>query len=618
MKTIEELKNNMTLNDTKANVLENSSLIDLFTAQVEKTPTHIAIKADEVTYTYAALDELSNKLAQYLIREHKIAPNTIVAIKLDRNEWLLIAMLAVLKAGATYLPIEIKSAPEREQFILEDAKVAVLLCSSELLSETNFTGKICTVDSDFDATKYTNETINKIDSNEQNAYIIYTSGSTGTPKGAIISHKSLINYLLWGKDYYLNGLEEVSFGLFTSIAFDLTVTSQFLPLISGGTLTMYPSSYDIISTLKAYINTKQTCIKLTPAHIAVLDTLNLKSTQLKVAIVGGDVLHQSHVDILLNINPNMKIYNEYGPTEATVGCVVYEVVSGQDIIIGKPIQNTQVYVLDENYLIVPKGVTGELCISGIGLAKGYFNNPELTKQKFIDNPFIKNQKLYKTGDLVKWVDKENLHFIGRTDDQVKIRGYRIELGEVEQQIIQKEHVKEVAVLVHEAEDGEKQLIAYITSAIGEDITDIRNFLLEKVPDYMVPSVFIQIENFPLTINGKIDKKKLIKTEGKTLSNTIAYVAPRNEIEEKLAVLWQEVLKQETIGIHDDFLSLGGQSIVAIKLITRIHREFEILLELKDVFRERTIEKLSDYMETIIMLEKQQNTNENETGQKLIF
>lgn len=617
MKTKQELKNNLPF-DLSGNVLEKYSLIELFIAQVQKTPNHIAIKAETRTYTYAALDSLSNKLAHYLVQKHTIVPNDIVAIKLDRDEWLLITMLAVLKAGASYLPIEEKSPPEREQFILKDAAVKLLISSSSFMRNTIFEGNVCAIDIDFDVSQYENKAINNIASNEQNAYIIYTSGSTGMPKGAIISHKSLVNYLVWGKEYYFNELESISFGLFTSIAFDLTVTSLFLPLISGGTLTTYKSSDEITKVVEGYIENGHSCIKLTPAHIMVLDALNLQSIQLKVAIVGGDVLHQSHVDTLLKINPDMKIFNEYGPTEATVGCVVYEVLPGKEIVIGKPIQNTQVYVLDENNELVPNGVIGELCISGVGLAKGYLNNPELTEQKFISHPFIKNQKLYKTGDLVKWGEGENLHFIGRTDHQVKIRGYRIELGEIEKQIVQKEHIKEVSVVIDEPKGEEKLLVAYLTSSTTENIADIRSFLLNKVPDYMIPSVFIQIEKFPLTINGKIDKKKLITIEGETLTSTTAYVAPENETQEKLIALWEEVLKQENIGIKDDFLSLGGQSIVAIKLITRIHREFEIMLELKDIIRERTIEKLSDYMETIIMLEKQQSTTTNETGQKLIF
>lgn len=619
MENIEALKNNIKLNDSDADLLENSSLIGLFTAQVQKTPNHVAIKAEESTYSYADLDSLSNKLAQSLINEHKIVRNDIVAIKFDRNEWLLISMLAVIKAGATYLPIEIKSAPDREQFILEDAKVALLLCSSELISKTNFTGHIYAIDSDFDSTQYGNEAINNIDSNKQNAYIIYTSGSTGTPKGTIISHKSLLNYLLWGKSYYLNGLEVISFGLFTSIAFDLTVTSLFLPLISGGTLTTYRISNDITSTLKAYIDNAHTCIKLTPAHITVLQALHLKSDHLQVAIVGGDVLYQSHVDVLLNINPNIKIYNEYGPTEATVGCVVHEVTSGKDIVIGKPIQNTQVYVLDENNQLVPNGIAGELCISGIGLAKGYLNNPELSKQKFILHPFLKDQKLYKTGDLAKWVDEENLHFIGRIDNQVKIRGYRIELGEIEQQIAKKEHIKEVVVLVHELEDEEKQLTAYISSSIAENLSDIRNYVIDKIPDYMIPSVFIQIENFPLTINGKVDKKKLVEIEGKKLVSNTGYVAPRNETEEKLVAIWETVLGLEKVGVQDNFFEIGGNSIHAIKLITKIYKELGVLLEATNILEGRTIAFISDYIDTIQIMEEQEDTTgDSNANEKLIF
>jgi len=619
VKITQELKNNIPLHDVSLHVLENSSLIDLFTEQVQKKPTHVAIKTEAKSYTYEALDILSNQLANYLIDAQNVTADTIVAIKLDRDEWLLIAMLAALKTGASYLPIEIESPPEREQFILEDADISVLISSVALGTNINFKGNTCTIDLDFDATQWGNNTINAIKSNDQNAYVIYTSGSTGTPKGTIISHKSLLNYLVWGKKYYLNGLESISFGLFTSIAFDLTVTSLFLPLISGGTLTTYASTIGITQVVENYIKNEHSCIKLTPAHIMVLDALNLKSTALKIAIVGGEVLHQSHVDTLLSINPDMRIFNEYGPTEATVGCVVHEVIAGEEIIIGKPIQNTQAYVLDENNEFVAQGVTGELCISGMGLAKGYLNNPELTAQKFISHPFINDEKLYKTGDLVQWDKNENLHFIGRTDHQVKIRGYRIELGEIEKQIIRKEHIKEVSVVVNESTGKEKQLTAYITASITENIADIRSFLLTKVPDYMVPSIFIQIEKFPLTINGKIDKKKLVETEGNILKSTTPYVAPRNETEEKLVVIWETVLGVEKVGIQDNFFEIGGNSIHAIKLITKIYKELEILLEATNILEGRTIAFISDYIDTIQILEVQEETSENsDSNEKLIF
>ncbi len=598
-----------TLNNTEVNLPDNTSVIDLFLTQVEKHPEKTALQVRGKDYSYAELDSLSNKLAQCLIEEQGINSESIVALKLDRNEWLLISILAVLKSGATYLPIDIKTVAEREEFILEDAAVELLICSSDFMFDTDFAGNIFAIDIEFDAAQYENVAVNHIKTWEASAYIIYTSGSTGKPKGTVIGHKSLTNYLLWSKKEYLNNTETPSFGLFTSIAFDLTVTSLFLPLISGGSLTTYNASNDISTILKSYFDNSHTCIKLTPAHITVLQTLDLQSDQLQVAIVGGDALHPSHVETLHRINPNIKIYNEYGPTEATVGCVVYEVTSKDEIYIGKPIQNTQVYVLDANNQLVADGVAGELCISGVGLAQGYLNNIELTNEKFINHPFKSGEKLYKTGDLVKWIDNEHLHFIGRTDHQVKIRGHRIELGEIEQQIAEKESIHEVAVLVKDETAEEKELIAYMTSSKEETITEIRSYLAARVPEYMIPSSFVQIETFPLTINGKIDKNKLSSVEGTRLESNIEYVAPTNDTEEKLVAIWEEVLGEEKVGIKDNFFALGGNSIKAIKLLTLINKTFEVDINITDVFNDTTIENIAIKIEFIKGQEKLKDSKE---------
>jgi amino acid adenylation domain-containing protein len=616
---INETLHKIQTNELITNASKKNSVIDLFIAQVEKTPNHIAINAAGKTYSYATLDTLSNKLAQCLREKYAVNANDIVAVKLDRDEWLLITILALLKIGASYLPIDIQAPKAREAYILKDANVTLIVTTSNIKSETTFNGKLFTVDLEFDATAYDAIESNAILSDDQTAYIMYTSGSTGKPKGTIISHASLQNYLEWGKSYYLNNLETVSFGLFTSIAFDLTVTSMFLPLISGGTLTTYNTSKQITEVLESYLKNQHSCIKLTPAHIMVLDTLQLQSSNLKVAIVGGDVLHQSHVDSLLKINPKMRIFNEYGPTEATVGCVVHEVVANQDIVIGKPIQNTEVYVLDEDNQLVAQGETGELHIAGAGLAKGYLNNTALTNQKFIQNPFEEDKKLYKTGDLVKWVDTENLKFIGRIDNQIKLRGYRIELGEIEKQLLQKEQIKEAVVTLIHTENDEKQLVAYITATSVENITEIRNFLQEKIPEYMIPSVFVQLEEFPLTINGKIATKTLTPQMGTILKSGTSYVAPKSDTEKKLVAIWEEILQVEKVGVQDNFFELGGNSIYAIKLIAKIYKELEILLEATNILEGKTIETISEYIDTIQIFEKQENTIDNsDLNEKLIF
>ncbi|MEM6685541.1 MAG: amino acid adenylation domain-containing protein, partial [Bacteroidota bacterium] len=597
------------VNDTEVSLPENTTVLDLFKEQVAANPEKIALHGEDANYSFAELDTLSNKMAQCLREEHAINSESIVALKLDRNEWYVIAALAVLKAGATFLPIDIKTPAEREQYILEDADAVLLICSSDFMFDTSFTGNIFVIDIEFDVAQYENVAVNHIASWEQNAYIIYTSGSTGKPKGTVIGHKSLTNYLLWSKETYVENSSDNSFGLFTSIAFDLTITSTFLPLISGGSLTTYSASHDITTVLKSYSENGHSHIKLTPAHITVLQSLDLESEQLKVAIVGGDALQASHVETLQKINPAISIYNEYGPTEATVGCVVYKVDSATNILIGKPIQNTQVYVLDENNQLVADGVSGELHISGLGLAKGYLNNKALTEAKFIQHPFKEGKKLYKTGDLVKWINGEHLHFMGRTDHQVKIRGHRVELGEIAQQIGAKDTIQEVAVLIKDETVAEKELVAYITSTVEETSTNIRGFLATRVPDYMIPSAFIQIENFPLTINGKIDTKKLPSIEGTLLESHTVYVAASTETEEKLVSIWEEVLDAERVGIQDNFFTLGGNSIKAIKLLTLINKTFAIDINITDVFNDTTIENIAIKIEFIKGQEKLKDAKE---------
>ncbi|MEM6685328.1 MAG: non-ribosomal peptide synthetase, partial [Bacteroidota bacterium] len=377
---------------------------------------------------------------------------------------------------------------------------------------------------------------------------------------------------------------------FTSIAFDLTITSTFLPLISGGSLTTYGASHDITTVLKSYSENGHSHIKLTPAHITVLQSLDLESAQLKVAIVGGDALQASHVETLQKMNPAISIYNEYGPTEATVGCVVYKVDSAANILIGKPIQNTQVYVLDKNNQLVADGVSGELHISGLGLAKGYLNNKALTEAKFIQHPFKEGEKLYKTGDLVKWINGEYLHFMGRTDHQVKIRGHRVELGEIAQQISAKDTIQEVAVLIKDETAVEKELVAYITSTVEETSTNIRGFLATRVPDYMIPSAFIQIENFPLTINGKIDTKKLPLITGTHLASTVEYIAPRNEVEQRLIEIVSIVLDTDAskIGVYDNFFDMGMNSIKLIQILEKFNNEFNTDIKPLALFEHTTV------------------------------
>ncbi len=567
--------------------------IDAFIKQVEQSPDSIALQLTNKTFTYDQLDKLSNQLAYGLKKEYEVKTRDVVAIHLDQQESTIISLLAILKLDATYVYIEPELPVHRKEFILEDSEAKLLItCTEYMFDIPDFSGDIFAIDVEFDSS-WDTTLINSISSGETPAYLIYTSGSTGTPKGVVVSHNSLINYLGWAKDYYSdNNVIDLNFGLFTTLAFDLTVTSLFLPLISGNTLTICETNGNVSEVLEAYLKSNITCIKLTPAHISVLKSLDIKTSALSVAVIGGEALQHHHIDVLKKINPKIRVYNEYGPTEATVGCVVQEVTDQKEVItIGKPIANTDSYVLNSTLNLQPYEVEGELYIGGKGLALGYKNKEELTKSKFIDNPFSPGEKLYKTGDIVKWLPTGEIQYIGRSDDQVKVKGFRIELGEVEFRIRQKETIKDVTVIIQTNQNKEKELAAYIVSEIEEKSSDIRRFLLDKLPEYMVPAHFFQLEFLPLNINGKIDKKALADNAIDKIETGAVYEAPNSDEEEIMVEIWKSEFKVDTLGINDNFFDLGGDSIRAIRILGKINEKLKVAYEIADVFEYPTIKEL---------------------------
>ncbi|MBF4488256.1 amino acid adenylation domain-containing protein, partial [Flavobacterium sp. CSZ] len=412
----------------------DKTVLDLFEEQLSKTPDSVALVYQELSFTYQELEERSNQLADSLQKDYAIKKGDPVGVLLSRTEWVMISILAILKAGGVYVPIEPQLPNNRKGFVVEDTGLNLLITETFYLFDIDFYSKdVLAVDVEFEPLNY-NKNFKRVDLELQDlAYIIYTSGSTGNPKGVMIQHESLFNYLFWSRSCYLqNDLSNTNFGLFTSLSFDLTITSLFLPIISGGSLNVFNSSENISDVLRTYFESDISCVKLTPAHISVLESLGLTSTKVQVAIVGGEALGNNHVAILRRLNPAMKIYNEYGPTEATVGCIVYEIKAEEDpILIGRPISNFEIYILDAALELVGVGVIGEIYISGPGLSAGYLNRADLTAEKFIHNPFKAAERMYKTGDLARWLSDGNIDYKGREDDQVKIKGYRIELGEIE-------------------------------------------------------------------------------------------------------------------------------------------------------------------------------------------
>jgi len=561
------------------NFSNNETVLTQFEEQVLKTPTEIALRYNEETLTYLELHEKSSQLANCLLQEYGIKKGDCIGIYLNREINYIIAIWGILKAGAIYIPIDVNYPLSRKNYIVTDSKLQLLISDTNHVFDFDFfEGTVFALDVEFEAKKY-DTTVNINITSKDAAYIIYTSGSTGSPKGVLISHLALNNYANFGKENYLKpSLRNYDFGWFTSPSFDLTITSLFLSIIKGGTIHIFSETLHTIKILESYLRQGISCIKLTPSHINLLKGFELEETTLEMVVVGGEALKKVQVDILLKLNPKITIYNEYGPTEATVGCMISEINStnaDKIITIGKPIQNVEIYILNKKQKLVSEGVLGELYIGGQGLALGYFNRPELTAEKFIQSPFIKGEHLYKTGDMATKLFDGNILYKGRNDEQVKINGYRIELQEIENALNSIKNIQQEAVLARENKEGDLQLVAYIKSNNQFSEKETQEELLKSLPEYMIPKIYINLEEMPLTQNGKIDKKAL-KNIDFLVNISKEYEEPETEIEKVLAKAWETVLKKDKVGKKDNFSLLGGDSIKLMHLIVHLKGEGYIL------------------------------------------
>jgi amino acid adenylation domain-containing protein/non-ribosomal peptide synthase protein (TIGR01720 family) len=548
------------------------SVIDLFLKQVETNPDAIALEFGNEVYSYSKLNNLADGISNYLTSNY---PNEqLIAVCMDRSEKVIATILGILKAGKVYIPID-KSVPvNRIQYILQNSAAKVLFADFDL----NINVHTILIHEKWNELVADTASVKKAIQPDSLAYIIYTSGSTGNPKGCKIAHSNLSNYIQYASETYFD-TDNGNFGLYTSLSFDLTITSIFGALCRGKKLYVYPN-WDIQDILahSFSLDSGIDAVKITPAHITILQHLPIIKTNIQVAVVGGEALLPMHVEILRKLNPKIKIFNEYGPTETTVGCIVKEIGNESEILIGKPIANTQIYLLDSNLKPVPKGVYGEIWIAGLGVGLGYVNNEKLTQERFITNPFTAFGKMYKSGDLARFIASGEIDYLGRIDEQVKIKGYRIELGEIEHKITQVKNVNEAVVIVKADKTGENQLCAYFSGDAAIDT--IKSALNKELPNYMIPAYFIQLEKIPLTTNGKIDKRAL--PEPVLLKDETTYQAPVTQTETVLAELWEQLLLTEKVGVLDDFFFLGGDSIKAIQLISRL-RTKGYSLQLKDVF-----------------------------------
>jgi len=574
----------------------------LFEAQVEKTPDAIAVVYEEQQLSYSALNEKANQLANYL-QSMGVKPEVLVGICMERSLEIVIGLLGVLKAGGAYLPLDPGNPADRLSFMLDDAQVPILLTQSNLKQTLpEISAQIICLDDELETlSQFSSENIKCEVSGENLAYVIYTSGSTGTPKGAMNTHRGICNRLLWKQEAYQLTVDDKVLQK-TPISFDVSVWEFFWTLLNGASLVIArPGGHQDSAYLAQIIfEQKITTLHFVPSMLQVFveeQGIEEKCASLKRVFSSGEALTFDLQKRLFNRLNNIQLHNLYGPTEAAID-VTYWQCQRESLVnqipIGKPIANTQVYILDLHLNPVPIGVPGELHIGGFGLARGYLNRPELTAEKFISNPFNKapDARLYKTGDLAYYLPDGNIIYLNRIDNQVKLRGFRIELGEIESVILQHPEIRETAVIVREDQPGDKRLVAYLVFKKQKVMAGIlRQFLSKKLPEYMLPSAFVSLEVIPLTPNGKADYYAL-PIPDITENTRTDFVSPSSPTEEILATLWAEILRVDHVSIDDNFFELGGHSLLATQVISRIRDTFSVDLPFHSFFESPTVERLA--------------------------
>jgi len=585
-----EKKHFLEENRTQVAYPNTLTVVSLFEAQVEKTLDSVAVVCGEKSLTCKELNEAANRLAHFLVREAGIRRHDRVGLLLQRSEQMVVAMLAVLKAGAAYVPIDPNYPAARIQYLAQDSGIQLIYTDETSCSAVELPVPQLKAESIQPLlSAYPGENLASGTQPEDLAYVMYTSGTTGQPKGVMIEHRSLLDYTLTFTNYFNITATDTVIQQ-ASLSFDTAVEEIFPALCTSAKLVIAPEGGQNVAQLLSIINDqKATVLSTTPLVINEINQEADKVRGLRVLISGGDVLKPTYISHLIQ---NSTIYNTYGPTESTV-CTTFHPVASltETAIIGKPIANRQVYIVNEQGQLVPPGVTGELHIGGEGLARGYVNAHAAQEQGFIVSPFSQT-RLYKTGDAGRWLEDGNIEFRGRTDSQVKIRGHRVEVEEVEKALICYPAVKEVIVLAREDEARQKYLVAYY---IGNQITtpELRKFLVELLPDYMVPAYFVPLSTLPLLPNGKVDRKSLPDPQAAGAVPATAYQSPRNYPEKVLVEIWQEVLRKERIGVLDHFFELGGNSIKATQVVTRLYTTLGIRLPLRHVFIHPVIRDLAE-------------------------
>ncbi|RMZ58778.1 amino acid adenylation domain-containing protein [Chryseobacterium nematophagum] len=601
----------LSFNDTdKVYVNGNeNNLINFFEKQAINTPNNIAVLTEKNSFTYYELNAISNQFAFFLKAKFDIKLNDIVVVNLNRSEYLIAALYAVIKAGATFVPVEINLPKNRLDYIIGDTKCKCVI-NEQLLNKFLL-----------EKEKFSKDNLEKINTSSDLAYIIYTSGTTGKPKGVMIEHKAIINRLLWMQDSYALTDSDTLIQK-TSISFDVSVWELFWWGMFGARLFIpdMNSEKDPLKLIK-YINEfKITVIHFVPSMFSFfLDNIRKKinhidlSNSLKVVYTSGESLKVEQSNTFFNLVKNVSLINLYGPTEAAIDVTYFDCVENINtprIPIGRPISNVKMFVLDENLEFLPIGKEGMLYISGVCLSRGYLNNIELTSEKFIESPY--NTILYKTGDIAKWLPDGNIEFLGRDDFQVKIRGNRVELEEIESQILKSSPEIINALVILKEIDNENVLVAFYYTEDEKTIDlekIIRDHLKSQLPEYMHPTYYAKLDNFPINNNGKADRAYIsqLPVKNKVIERSSIIISSRNEMDRLMIDLWKEILELETIGINENFFDLGGTSLKTIELASIINESelFEDEVSPITIFENNTIEKLNDFLSS----QKKDNTED---------
>lgn len=565
-----------------------NTIITLFENQVLATPDAIALVCDDIEITYKVLNEQANQVAHFL-KKNGLKKENCIPICTGRTAKMIASILGILKAGGVYVPIDPEYPQKRLEFQVADVNASIIITDNKSRDKLPSTQNVSIIDLDACWDIIDKETVENIQAeinSHQLAYIIYTSGSTGNPKGVMIEHCSVYSFISWCKQEFENTPFDIAYAV-TSICFDLSVYEVFYPLCAGKKIRLLKTPLDIENYL---YKDKSVLLNTVPSMIDSLINRNIDLNNVTAINVAGEPVPYRLVQNL--DTKRIEVRNLYGPTEDTTYSTVYRLQKNQPILIGKPISNTGIYILNTLLQHVPVGEEGEIFIAGDGLARGYLNQVELTNEKFIKNPFDADPhaKMYKTGDLGRWKEDGNIEFLGRLDHQIKIKGFRIEAGEIEYAIEQSGLVEKAIVTGDEDKNGNKRIVAYIIPQKNYIREAIATYLKETLPTFMIPSFFIEIEEIPLTENGKIDRKRLPLPED--VLPKLNHKEPNTGTEETMVQMWQALLGINKIGIHDNFFDLGGDSILSMQFVSKA-REVDFLLQPMEIFQHPTIAELAE-------------------------